>query len=58
VVEWLTPLLRVREVPGSNLGSETDYPDGGSPWYLQTNAGIKSYKAKAVPLHDTKELGW
>jgi hypothetical protein len=37
VVEWLTPLLRVREVPGSNLGLETDYP-----WYLQTNAGIKS----------------
>jgi hypothetical protein len=27
VVEWLTLLLRIREVPGTNLGSETGYPD-------------------------------
>jgi hypothetical protein len=25
--EWLTLLLRIREVPGSNLGLETGYPD-------------------------------
>jgi hypothetical protein len=27
VVEWLIFLLRIREFPGSNLGSETGYPD-------------------------------
>jgi hypothetical protein len=27
VVEWLTLLLRIREVPRSNLGPETGYPD-------------------------------
>jgi hypothetical protein len=27
VVEWLTFLLRIREVPGSNLGPELGYPD-------------------------------
>jgi len=27
VIEWLTILLRIREVPGSNLGPETGYPD-------------------------------
>jgi hypothetical protein len=27
VVEWFTLLLRIREVPGSNLGSETGYTD-------------------------------
>jgi hypothetical protein len=27
VVEWLTLLLRIREVPGSNLGPETGYSD-------------------------------
>jgi hypothetical protein len=27
IVEWLTILLRIREVSGSNLGPETSYPD-------------------------------
>jgi hypothetical protein len=27
VVEWLTLLLRIQQVPGSNLGLETGYPD-------------------------------
>jgi hypothetical protein len=27
VVEWSTFLLRVREIPGSDLGPETGYPD-------------------------------
>jgi hypothetical protein len=27
VVEWLTLLLRIREVQGSNLGPETVYPE-------------------------------
>jgi hypothetical protein len=26
VVEWLTPLLRILEVPGSNIGPGTAYP--------------------------------
>jgi hypothetical protein len=30
VVEWLTLLLCIRDVPGSNLESETGYPDQGS----------------------------
>jgi hypothetical protein len=48
-VEWLA-LLRVREVPGSNIGSDTGYPDrcfslfssvlqvkrwDSSPWYIK-----------------------
>jgi hypothetical protein len=42
-VEWLTHLLRIRKVPGSNLGPETRYPiDGfrGFPQLLYENAGI------------------
>jgi hypothetical protein len=27
MVEWLTLLLRIREVPGSNLSPEAGYPD-------------------------------
>jgi hypothetical protein len=27
VIEWLTLLLRIWEVPSSNLGSETGYPE-------------------------------
>jgi hypothetical protein len=27
VVEWLTLLLRIQEVPGSNLDSEACYPE-------------------------------
>jgi hypothetical protein len=27
LVEWLTLLLNIREIPGSNLGPETGYPD-------------------------------
>jgi hypothetical protein len=27
VIEWLTLLLRIREVPISNVGPETGYPD-------------------------------
>jgi hypothetical protein len=27
VVEWLTLLLRIREISGSNLGPKTGYPD-------------------------------
>jgi hypothetical protein len=27
VVEWLTILLHIREVPDSNLGPETGYPE-------------------------------
>jgi hypothetical protein len=31
MVEWLTFLLRIREVPGSNLAPENGYP-GGFSW--------------------------
>jgi hypothetical protein len=30
VVEWLAFLLRIREIPGSNLGPETGCPD----WFV------------------------
>jgi hypothetical protein len=43
VVEWLTLLLRIREIPGLNLGPETGYIDWRSLWLylsLQTNIGI------------------
>jgi hypothetical protein len=41
-VEWLAYLLRILEVPVSNLGPETSYPDfnRGFSQFLQTNAGI------------------
>jgi hypothetical protein len=43
MVEWLALLLRIREVPGSNLSPVTGYPDlgfCGFPQSLQANAGI------------------
>jgi hypothetical protein len=33
VVEWLTFLLRTREVPGVNIGLETGYPNWGFSWF-------------------------
>jgi hypothetical protein len=43
VVEWLTLLLLIREIPGSNLGPEIAYPDYGFHYFpqsLQANAGV------------------
>jgi hypothetical protein len=43
VVEWLTGLVRFREVPDSKFGPETGYPDRrccGFPQYLQANFDI------------------
>jgi hypothetical protein len=43
LVEWLTPFLRIREVPGSNIGPAIGYPDLGFRGFrqsLQANAGI------------------
>jgi hypothetical protein len=43
MVEWLTLLLRILELPDSNLGPETSHPDGGFSWLsqsLQANSGI------------------
>jgi hypothetical protein len=43
VVEWLTFLLLIREVLGSNLGQETGYPDKvfhGFPQCIQAKAKI------------------
>jgi hypothetical protein len=39
VVEWFTLLLRVQEVPGSNLDPETGYPDWGFSWFSSVHAG-------------------
>jgi hypothetical protein len=39
VVEWLTLLLRIRKVPGLNLGSETGYPDLGFSWFSPVPPG-------------------
>jgi hypothetical protein len=43
VVEWLTLLLHICEVPGSNLGQDTGYPTEifhDFPQSLQANSGI------------------
>jgi hypothetical protein len=43
VVKWLIFLHHIREVPGSNLGPETGYPDLSFSWFasvLRTNAGM------------------
>jgi hypothetical protein len=37
VVEWLTILLRIWEVPGSNL--ETGYPCWGFSWFFSVPTG-------------------
>jgi hypothetical protein len=39
VVEWLTPLLRIREVLGSNVGPETGYPDWACSWFYSFSPG-------------------
>jgi hypothetical protein len=52
VVEWLTLLFRIREVPGWNLGPETDYPEAFRrfPQSLQANAGkTTSFRPQPLP---------
>jgi hypothetical protein len=39
VVEWLTLLIPIREAPGSSLGSESGYPDGGFSWLSSVSRG-------------------
>jgi hypothetical protein len=39
VVEWLTLLLCIQEVPGSNLNPETGYPDWGFSWFSSIPTG-------------------
>jgi hypothetical protein len=39
VVEWLTLLLCIQEVLGSNLGPETGYPDCGFSWFSSVLTG-------------------
>jgi hypothetical protein len=39
VVEWLTLLLRIREVPGSNFGPLTGYPGLYFSWFLSAPLG-------------------
>jgi hypothetical protein len=38
VIEWLT-LLRIREVPGSNLGPATGYDNSGFSWFFSVPPG-------------------
>jgi hypothetical protein len=60
VVEWLTLLLRIREVPGSNLDLETGYPHcdfRGFPQFLQANVRIvpqmrpRPLSSTHIPIH-------
>jgi hypothetical protein len=46
LVEWLTLMLRIQKIPGSNLSPETGYSDElrGFPQPLQANAGILLWK--------------
>jgi hypothetical protein len=39
VVKSLTPLLRIREFPGSNFGPETGYPDWRFSWFSSVPSG-------------------
>jgi hypothetical protein len=38
LVEWLALLLRIREVPDSNLGLATGYADRGSSWFFLSSS--------------------
>jgi hypothetical protein len=48
--EWLAFLLRIREVPGSNLGPETGYPDRLFVVFLGPFTQMPGYYHKLV--HD------
>jgi hypothetical protein len=39
MLEWLTFLLHILEVPGSNLSQETGYPDWGFSWFSSVLPG-------------------
>jgi hypothetical protein len=39
MVEWLTLLLYIREVPGSNFSLETGYPHWGFSWFPSVPPG-------------------
>jgi hypothetical protein len=61
MAEWLARLLRILEVPGSNFGSETDYPEMSfviffSPSKLRCNTSITSWlhRSSLVPLFEPK----
>jgi hypothetical protein len=54
VVEWLTHLLRIREVPGSNFGPETGYPDWGFSRFFSIspeNSTLKLVHDCFLPRH-------
>jgi hypothetical protein len=59
VVELLTLLFRILEIPGSNIGSETGYPEvfRGLPQSLHENAGtvlkIRHQPFPSTSLHFT-----
>jgi hypothetical protein len=45
VAEWLTFLLCIPEVPGSDVGSEIGYPDLGFSWFSSDPPGKCWYSA-------------
>jgi hypothetical protein len=53
VVEWFTPLLRIREVPGSNISSETCYLKvlRGFPQPRQANNSAAQSQHKKNNVH-------
>jgi hypothetical protein len=52
VVEWLTPLICIREVPGWNLGPESGYPDRVFSWQCYPEDGncYVRRNAEQIPL--------
>jgi hypothetical protein len=39
VVKWLTLMLHIRELPDSNPGPDTGYPDWGFSWFFSVPPG-------------------
>jgi hypothetical protein len=39
IIRGISLLLRIREVQGTNLGPETDYPDQGLSWFFSDSPG-------------------
>jgi hypothetical protein len=39
MVEWLAFLLRIREMPASNLGLDSGYPDEDFSWFYSDSPG-------------------
>jgi hypothetical protein len=51
VVQWLTLLLRIRDLQGSYIGPKTGYPDSGLSWFSTVPLG-ECWDSNLKLVHD------